>query len=280
MSNSELSIDTSIAPVIELRDIRAVSIIAEERSITRAAVRLNIAQPALSRRIRAIEARLGVRLFQRTPTGVEPTNAGRVLLERGGELIAASHRLLEAVRSSETPASYLRVGMTTFGASVPRIRRAVARFQIEHPDVEMQPALVAPTRQGAAVIAGELDVGFGSEPLSHDRVGAQVLLTEHISGVLLADDHPLAAREKIGMSDLEGLDVIMPSPQSSPISYQRLHEALARMGRRRPARVMLDNPVEGLSLIAAGLAFGLGYDSLRKHPLDMLRLVPVEGMSI
>ncbi|MCU0648610.1 MAG: LysR family transcriptional regulator [Gemmatimonadaceae bacterium] len=280
MNHTELPVDASIAPIIELRDIRAVSIIAEERSITRAAVRLNIAQPALSRRIRAIEARLGVRLFQRTPTGVEPTTAGRVLLEQGGELIAASHRLLDAVRSSESPTAFLRVGTTTFGASVSKIRRAVARFQAEHPDVEMQPSTLGAVRQAAAVIAGELDIGFGSEPLSHDRIGCQLLLTEHIGGVLLADDHPLAARERISMADLEGLDAIMPSPQASPVTYQRMYEALARMGRRRPARVMVESPVEGLSLVAAGLAFGFGYDSFRKTPLDMLRLVPVEGLSI
>jgi DNA-binding transcriptional LysR family regulator len=276
-----MAVDASVAPVIELRDIRAVRIIAEERSITRAAVRLNIAQPALSRRIRAIETRLGVRLFQRTPTGVEPTAGGRVLLEQGGDLIEASHRLLDAVRSSGVRTRQLVIGTTTLGRSVPIIRKAVLQFQAMHPDIVIQANTVPSTRQGAAVVAGDLDIGFGTEPLSHDRVGAQLLLTEHSGGVLLADDHPLASRPEIQVSDLESLDLIMPSPQTNPITYQRIYEAFSRMGRRRPPRVMLENPVmEGLSLVAAGLAFGIGYDSLRRTPLESLRLVPVAGLSI
>jgi DNA-binding transcriptional LysR family regulator len=280
MTPTELAIDASVAPVIELRDIRAVRIIAEERSITRAAVRLNIAQPALSRRIRAIETRLGVRLFQRTPTGVEPTAGGKVLLEQGGELIEASHRLLDAVRSSGVRTRQLMIGTTTLGRSVSIIRKAVLRFQAAHPDVVIQSTSIPSTRQGLAVVAGELDIGFGTEPLSHERVGAQLLLTEHIGGVLLADDHPLAGRAEIQVSDLDSLDAIMPSAQTNPVTYQRVYEAFARMGRRRPPRVMVENPIEGLSLIAAGLAFGMGYDSLRRTPLESLRLVPVAGLSI
>lgn len=280
MTSTEFAVDASVAPVIELRDIRAVRIIAEERSITRAAVRLNIAQPALSRRIRAIETRLGVRLFQRTPTGVEPTAGGRVLLEQGGDLIQASHRLLDAVRSSGVRTRQLVIGTTTLGRSVALIRKAVLRFQAAHPDIAIQANTVPSTRQGAAVVSGDLDIGFGTEPLSHDRVGAQLLLTEHVGGVLMADDHPLASRPEIQVIDLESLDIVMPSPQTNPITYQRIYEAFSRMGRRRPPRVMVEHPVEGLSLIAAGLAFGMGYDSLRRTPLESLRLVPVAGLSI
>jgi DNA-binding transcriptional LysR family regulator len=280
MTHADFAVDASIAPVIELRDIRAVSIIAEERSITRAAVRLNIAQPALSRRIRAIETRLGVRLFQRTPTGVEPTSAGRVLLEQGSDLILASHRLLETVRAAGVHTRQLQIGTTAMGGSVARIRRAVLRFQAAHPDVVIQASPVPSVRQGAAVMAGDLDVGFGTEPLTHERVGAQLLLTEHVSGVLIANDHPLASRERITMSDLESLDAIMPSPQANPITYQRVYDAMARMGRKRPPRVMVEQAVEGLSLIAAGLAFGLGYDSLKGSPVSSMRLIPVEGLSI
>jgi DNA-binding transcriptional LysR family regulator len=107
-----------------------------------------------------------------------------------------------------------------------------------------------------------------------------VVVTEQVTGALLADDHPLADRDMITLADLEGLDVIMPSAQVNPITYQRTYETLARLGRRRPPRVMVENPAEGLSLIAAGIAFGLGFESLRRNPLNMLRLVPVEGLAM
>ena len=82
----------------ELRRLRYFLAVAEERNFTRAAERLHIAQPALSRQVRELERELGVELLERTTHKVEPTEAGRMLLERGPALLAAADSLWRGVR--------------------------------------------------------------------------------------------------------------------------------------------------------------------------------------
>src|ERR1700739_4438004 len=77
---------------MELRHLRYFVAIAEERSFTRAAERLWVAQPGLSTQIRRLETELGVRLFDRHSRGVEMTDAGELLLERARGVLAAAHK--------------------------------------------------------------------------------------------------------------------------------------------------------------------------------------------
>ena len=97
----------------ELRLVRYFVAVAEERNFTRAAARLNMAQPPLSAAVRQLEAQLGVRLLERTSRQVELTAAGQLLLERGRELLATAENVFGAVRAVELePAGLLKVGFS------------------------------------------------------------------------------------------------------------------------------------------------------------------------
>jgi DNA-binding transcriptional LysR family regulator len=85
--------------VHDLRRLRYFVAVARERNFTRAAERLSIAQPALSRQVRLLEQELGVELLVRTTHAVELTQAGEFLLERGADLLAAADELSRSVRS-------------------------------------------------------------------------------------------------------------------------------------------------------------------------------------
>src|SRR5204863_10011371 len=84
--------------VSDLRRLRSFLAVARERSFTRAAEQLHIAQPALSRQIRQLEQELGVRLLDRTTQYVEPTEAGHLLMERGAALCEEADRLRRDLR--------------------------------------------------------------------------------------------------------------------------------------------------------------------------------------
>src|SRR6267154_1338264 len=100
--------------LMELRHLRYCVAVAEERHMTRAAARLGIQQPPLTQQIRRLETELGIMLLRRLPRGVEPTEAGRVLLERARPILVQVEEALEAARSTARgEAGRLTVGVTS-----------------------------------------------------------------------------------------------------------------------------------------------------------------------
>src|SRR4051794_28274716 len=122
---------------MELRHLRYFVAIAEERSFTRAAERLWVAQPGLSTQIRRLETELGVQLFERHPRGVDLTDAGELFLERARATLTAA----EAARSTgrdlaEGLVGSVRLGIVT-GAGWPGTSAFLRRFARERPAVEL-----------------------------------------------------------------------------------------------------------------------------------------------
>ncbi len=123
---------------MELRHLRYFIAVAEERHITRAALRLNMQQPPLSQQIRALEAELGVALFIRGARGVELTVAGQTLLE---EAYAILNAVGEAATKTRQAASgtlgKLSIGFTTSAALHPLVPRIIHAFRQDYAQVEL-----------------------------------------------------------------------------------------------------------------------------------------------
>lgn len=97
---------------MDLRQIRYFTRVAHLRSFSKAAEQLEVAQPALSRQVQALEEELDVQLLLRTTRGVEPTDAGLVFLERGEKILISIEEMREAVvRAFEHPAGELTLGL-------------------------------------------------------------------------------------------------------------------------------------------------------------------------
>src|SRR5689334_25413092 len=118
---------------MELRHLRYFIALAEELHFGRAADRLQMAQPPLSRQIRALETELGVRLLARTKRGVQLTDAGRVFREEARAALARSERAVESVRRAargEVGAVALAFAPTVALSLIPRL---IPRFLDRHP---------------------------------------------------------------------------------------------------------------------------------------------------
>ena len=123
---------------MELRHIRAFLMIAEERSFTRAAARLGIAQPPLSAQVKQLEDHVGTPLFRRLPHGAELT-AGTAFLGVVRELPHLAERGLNAARRvARGEAGTLTLGFTASSLFHPRLSRALAAFRTAYPDVELE----------------------------------------------------------------------------------------------------------------------------------------------
>jgi LysR family transcriptional activator of glutamate synthase operon len=211
---------------MELRQLRYLLALAEERNFTRAAAREHIAQPALSQQIRRLEAELGLALVERTTRRTELTHAGELLLARGrhilAELDAAENEML-ALKGME--AGHLTIGaMHTMGPV--DLSLVLAIFHERHPGVELTVREHSSEEMAEMLRVDELDLAFLSvtERIESRGLGLHQLLSEELV-VLLPTDHRLAGRRRLKMTELAGERFI------SFREGARLRELLVAAGR-------------------------------------------------
>ncbi|MFF4574347.1 LysR family transcriptional regulator [Streptomyces sp. NPDC001410] len=188
---------------VHARDLRYFVAVAEELHFTRAAERLYVSQPALSKQIRALERQLGADLLQRDQHGVALTAAGEALLPHARRVLAAWEEGAAAVEAAKAAQrSTLVVGMSTSpgrGGLLPAIR---SRFTAAHPEATARLRQVSWEDPTAGLADGSADVAFVWLPLPDEERYAWTVLAEEPRLVALPDTHPLAARAEIDFADL------------------------------------------------------------------------------
>ncbi|SEM78715.1 LysR substrate-binding domain-containing protein [Nonomuraea pusilla] len=233
-----------------VRHLRYFIVVAEELHFGNAAIRLGMAQPPLSQRIKRLEDELGVRLFDRSARQVRLTEAGRLLVGEAREIVVRADRLRDLVRQGE--GGVLKVGVPPdLADSV--IAALVAAFRETSPDVRLAPAESWTADQVTALADGVLDVGLVRHPVSAPGLRFGRTLVQPY-GVLLAEDDPLAAVGEVHLADLAGRELLTPPREGEPGLYA---ETLAECRRHGyvPRQV---HEGAGLGLVLAGAAVAFG----------------------
>src|SRR5262245_37416559 len=146
---------------MEFRHLRYIIAVAEEGHITRAAERLGIAQPPLSRQIKAIEQDVGVQLFRRVPRGVELTDAGHAFLDGARATFANLDRTLEAARrTARGEQGRISVAFTSSTAFHPLVSRVIREFRETFPLVAVTLAEGIPPKLIESIESDQLDAAF------------------------------------------------------------------------------------------------------------------------
>lgn len=211
---------------MELRQLRYLLAVADERHFTRAAAREHVAQPALSQQIRRLEEEVGLALVERTTRRVALTDAGELLVARARRIVAevdAARTELQAVRGIQT--GRVIVGaMHTMGPV--DLALALALFHQSHPQVELTVREQSSEELAEMLRVDELDLAFLSvtERIESHGLGLQQLVSEELVAVL-PPGHRLAGRPRIRMAELAS---------ERFISYRegsRLREVLVSAGR-------------------------------------------------
>jgi DNA-binding transcriptional LysR family regulator len=188
---------------LDLRLIRHALALAQHGHFRRAARALHISQPTLSRNVATLEKSLGVRLFDRTPAGVEPTAFGRLVLERGGKLLAGETELLREITLQaglEIGSLVVSAGPYPFEVSV---AHALTRLVAEHPRLSVQ-ATAAHARDVARnVLNGQVDVGVTDQSVAanQERLFFEPLPTHQIY-LACRPGHPLASKRRVTPAEL------------------------------------------------------------------------------
>ena len=236
---------------MESRQLRYFVTVARERSFTRAAERLHIAQPPLSRQIQQLEREVGTELFDRASRPLALTDAGRLLfeqavqvLDRMEEMKAMMRRLREADRLRF---SIGFVASTLYG----HLPEVIRRYRAARPGVELTLLELTSMEQIPALKDGRIDVGFGRIQLEDAAIERTLLRNERLSAAL-PQTHPLAARTgPLQLDELAG-DALIVYPREPRPSYADQVIALFRdRGLRPPVVHEVRELQTALGLVAA-----------------------------
>ncbi|WP_166880609.1 LysR substrate-binding domain-containing protein [Salinibacterium sp. ZJ450] len=250
---------------MEVHKAKAFLAVAEDLHFGRAAARLHMAQPPLSRLIRALEDELGAVLFERNPRNVTLTAVGESLVEPARDLVMRSERMIELVRRvQQGETGRVRLGFA--GASVNAVVSALARrVRTDRPGLTLElygSQLSHPGLEGLR--AGALDAVVGRWDSLPRDVESRVVASEEL-WVALPDNHALAQKEAVSMEDIANEPwIVLPGGSGATLS-NRLH-LLGMRGRFVPRIVQtaVDSATQ-LLLVDAGVGIALTFSGVREN---------------
>ena len=225
----------------ELRQLRHVIAVADHGNFARAAEALRMSQPALSRSVQAVERELGGRLFQRTPSGAEPTDLGHLFVLRARHIVQMSEELgLEMAHNSSLRTGHVAIG----GAPYPlqtTLPQALTRFAAAHPEVSVR-LIVREWDELLRRLRGREIELFVAETsmIEHESDISIEAIGPHPMFLVGRAGHPLAGRDALDLSDLfeyplAAITRIPPRILEPFRAAQRRATSAAAVARRFPA---------------------------------------------
>jgi DNA-binding transcriptional LysR family regulator len=236
---------------MELRHYKYFVALAEELNFRRAAARLHMEQPPLSRQIRQLEEELGVPLFHRNSKGVALTEAGQVFLEQARIILSQSEQATQLVQQLHTvqkPTLTIGFSMCAFDRLVPNL---VQDFRGLYPDVEVRLSELSSQAQAEALIVGEIDCGFLHLPIAQPELVTETLLKEPIV-VVLPKSHPLVEQDVISLRSLAQESFILCPEATKPDWYRAILKACEQAGFQPNVVQEITPPNAILSFVSAG----------------------------
>jgi DNA-binding transcriptional LysR family regulator len=267
---------------MELRHLRYFIGVGEEQHFRRAAERLHVAQPALSRQIQDLEREVGFLLFERLPRGVRLSEAGKVFLSDARRIVQdVDDAKRRAERIALGQAGTLRVGIATAVSWHGLVVNAFREFRRRQPDVELVLHHMVSVHQVEAVLSDRLDAGFAAAvtPWDEDLEHRQFALDRMVLAV--PRGHPLTKRGRIRLRDLRNMPFIWFHRWVNPTFYDQMMEECGRGGLSAP-RVVQEatdrDTVLGLVQCQIGIAWLT--ESTRWHCPRGVVLLPVVDMNV
>ncbi|WP_327683011.1 LysR family transcriptional regulator [Streptomyces sp. NBC_00467] len=241
---------------IEMRHLRCFLAIAEESSVTRAAVRLHLTQPAVSRALAALEKQLGTRLVDRSTHHLALTPEGLVFRDKAAAAVVAFDEALDTGRLRRRP---LRLGHA-WSALGPYTTPLLRRWEREHTETPLE--LLRIDDRTAGLVRGEVDAAVLRGPVDTPGLVTELLFTESRVAAVTSDG-PLAARPSLTLAELTDTPMILNTV--SGLTTLDLWPPESRPG----TTVTVANTDDWLTAIAAGRGAGVSVAStaaMHPHP--------------
>jgi DNA-binding transcriptional LysR family regulator len=263
---------------MELRHLRTFQAVAEELNFSRAAKKLHVAQPALSRTIADLEAEMEVRLLDRDTHGVALTDAGRLFLGRVRQILDDTREAVrQAQRRARGETGDLRIGFigTLSQSLLPRLLQV---YRAQYPSVDLVLSELGPTQQRERILSGHLDCGFiGLAVDSPDPEMESLIVAEDALVAAIPDRHPLAERSAIRLADLRNEVFYLTSQANAPVFNPWLIALCEKAGFTPQIARETDRAATVLNYIAAGFGISLFPSRIAAFVTPGVRFLPLKG---
>ena len=262
---------------MDVGQLKAFLAVAQELHFGRAAQRLHIAQPPLSRIIKQLESELGSRLLDRNTRSVKLTASGQALIAPATEVLEALRRAEEAVRSSENgQAGLVRIAFA--GVSTHQlVARLARRVKSNRPGIQLelssqnfaQPAM-------KKLVQGETDIALGRWDVIPAEVSSRVVMRDSLV-MAMPDTHPLAGARRLGVGRLAGDSFISLTPFEGAVLPDRLRRLAHDAGFAADIVQVAPDTQTALALVSAEVGCHLTLASVAVHATDPhVVFVPLE----
>ena len=241
---------------MELRHLRCFVALAEELHFTRAAERLHIEQPPLSRAIKELEDDLGAVLFVRNRRGTVLTEAGATFLQGVRRVFAALKQAQENAQAVAAGLSgSLRIAVSD-GAIDPRLSALLARCREEEPEIEIRLSEVPLAEQLRGLRSGDFSIGFAHTAEVGDDIATEPLWHDSLV-VAVPARHPLLSHKAVPLHQLASYPLVLCDPQICEGCYRELTRLLRPLEREPDIAEHVSSLDMMLTLVGAG--YGVGF---------------------
>ncbi|EJL01575.1 MULTISPECIES: LysR substrate-binding domain-containing protein [Pseudomonas] len=242
--------------MFELAQLRCFTTVATELNFRRAAERLNMTQPPLSRQIQLLEHHLGVELFTRSTRSVALTAAGRAFFVEAQNLLQQAQQAAEAAKRF-AQGDIGTVTISFVGSAVYEfLPKVIAEARLKQPQVKIVLAEMNTYLQHEALRARRIDLGIVRSPLLETGYATECLVREPFVLAVPAG-HPLASAETVSVQDLDAQPFLMYSHSAYP-PFNELLTGMLRSARVAPQFVQwLGSSLTILALVNAGMGLAL-----------------------
>jgi DNA-binding transcriptional LysR family regulator len=253
---------------MELRHLRYFVAAAEEKNISRAAKRLHISQPAVSRQIRDLEGELGVRLFKRLRDGLELTDAGNTALVHAREVLRQSVVMEKAMDPFRDRSALATLAVGYIPTMLPDVLAyALRTFEQLHADTRIQIYEMVPAQQVGALRRDEIDVGLLGMPWSAIEGEFATRVIKRVPmAVIVPADHALASRSSIDLVDLQNEPFISFHEDQFPGRPELLERMFGHVSTPPEVVAKARGHSELLGLVAAGRGVAFAPSDLYAFP--------------
>ncbi len=263
---------------MNLRQLRYFIAVAEELHFGRAAERLHVSQPPITRQIQALEDQLGAQLFNRTPRGVELTQAGALFLDEARNIAALLDQAADRVhRASEGGLG--RIDIAIFGTAILSfIPRIILEFKRRYPDVKVVMHALDKLAQIEGLQNRSIDLGFNRMLTPVPGLAIEELASEPLY-IVVPDPGPFADRESVALSEL-AREPMMLFPASRAQGFVEKVTGLCHEAGFAPnvAQVVGDG-FTAMALVAAGFGVSVVPQSITSVIMEGVKCLPISDVS-
>ena len=264
---------------MELRQLKYFVMVAQELHFGKAAARLDITQPALSKQIRVLERDIQVQLFVRTKRKVELTPAGEVFLQEAQQLLErAKQAIALAQRTAKGEIGRLTIGFTPT-ATYTVLPTSLGHLRSRHPQIEVEMLELSTEAQVTALNRNEIDVGFLHPPIDSRGLELYPIFAEEFA-VVLPKTHHLQDRQLLSLEDLAQEPFILHSRLEGKYLYDRFISLCDRKGFQPKIVRETDSHQTRICFVEAGIGITFIPVGLQMLVGENLVCKPIKDLSL